>query len=126
VIETLQAVLGSIVALLPGALFMWCFEREAGIWGINLPDRVLRFLGVSALLHLLAAPGTFWLWNEYYDSGEWKAGGHLPWPLYGGLLLYALVPIGLGLLLGRWAHEGRWLGTLLVGDRRPPRAWDHL
>jgi hypothetical protein len=46
------------LALIPGALFVWSFERIAGGWGIGFSDRLLRFLGVSVLLHVALAPVT--------------------------------------------------------------------
>jgi hypothetical protein len=124
--STLEGLAVAVLALLPGALFMWSFEREAGIWGINLPDRILRFLGISALLHVLAAPATYWLWKKYVDGEAWKEDTTLPWALYGALLAYVAVPILAGVFLGWRTHEGGRVTAILTGDRRPPRAWDHL
>jgi hypothetical protein len=40
---TLQALGVFLLALLPGAIYIWSFERVVGRWGIGLSDRVLRF-----------------------------------------------------------------------------------
>src|SRR4029079_5530354 len=63
--DTLEAVAALVLALLPGALYVWAYERPVGAWGIGLSDRVLRFVGVSAILHALLAPLTYPpLWAE--------------------------------------------------------------
>lgn len=105
---------------------MWSYERDAGMWGINLPDRLLRFLGVSALFHLVALPGTYWAWRHYVDSGDWNRGDRLPWPLYFIVLAYSAAPIIAGLLLGRSSRDGGWLSQIVLGERVPPRAWDYF
>jgi uncharacterized protein DUF6338 len=119
--ETFQAVAVAALALLPGALYVWSYERQTGLWGINLPDRILRFLGVSALFHVLAAPFTYWLWFSWVHDDEWKSGGHLPWGLYAGLLAYVALPIAAGSFLGR---SDLWLARVVRGGQTPPRAWD--
>ncbi len=121
---TFQALAVLVLALLPGALYVWCFEREAGLWGINLPDRLLRFLGVSALLQVLALPVTYWAWYSYVRDKDWESHGHLPWPLYFVLLGYIAVPVVLGLWLGHSATTGGRAASLIHGHRPAPRAWD--
>ena len=45
-LSSLQAVFTLAVALLPGALFVWAFERQTGQrYGIRSRDRFLRFVG---------------------------------------------------------------------------------
>jgi hypothetical protein len=68
--ETFQALMVLVVALLPGALYVWAFERFAGAWGVRFSDRVLRFVEVSAVLHAVAAPLSYWLWAAYIRSGR--------------------------------------------------------
>jgi hypothetical protein len=77
---TFQGALAIAIALLPGALYTWAFERIAGRWGIGLSDRLLRFVGASAMLHALVAPLTYWLW-----SSQWRtqaAGQSVSWWLW--------------------------------------------
>ena len=54
--DTFQALGVLVLALLPGALYVWSFEQLAGAWGIKLADRLLRFIGVSAVLHVTFLP----------------------------------------------------------------------
>jgi hypothetical protein len=55
---TLQGLAVVLIAVLPGALYVWSYERQAGQWRVGSPDRLLNFLGVSVVLHALAAlPG---------------------------------------------------------------------
>jgi hypothetical protein len=58
--ETFQSLAVLVLALLPGSLYVWAFERQAGAWGIRLADRLFRFVGFSAVLHALIAPITYW------------------------------------------------------------------
>ena len=54
---TLQGLLVLVLAVLPGAMYVWGFEREAGKWGIGLSDAVLRFVVASAVFQVVfAAP----------------------------------------------------------------------
>lgn len=90
-----------LLAILPGALYIWAFEREVGRWGIGLADRVLRFIGFTALfLAMLAAPIRY-LWTEYLHvpaetRGDFRNlvvdGGALPWWLFLIPLGYVAVP----------------------------------
>ena len=120
---TIEALAIAALALLPGALYVWSYERQTGLWGINLPDRVLRFLGVSALFHVLAAPFTYWLWFSWVHDDEWKGDGHLPWGLYLALLGYVALPIAAGAFVGR---TELWPARLLRGESPEPRAWDYF
>lgn len=124
--ETFQALAVIAIALLPGALYVWSFEREAGLWGINLPDRILRFLGVSAVFQLLAAPLTYWAWHSYISDGDWRSDGTIPLGLYAVLVPYVVAPVALGLIMGRSASRGGRLAWLTHGDRPAPTAWDHF
>jgi hypothetical protein len=63
---TFQALIILLLALLPGALYVWAFERLAGAWGVRFSDRILRFVEVSAIMHALLAPITYWLWIEFH------------------------------------------------------------
>ena len=63
--ETVQALAIAVVAVLPGALGVWGYERRVGKWSIGSPDRVIRFLAASAAFHAALAPLTYWLWRHY-------------------------------------------------------------
>lgn len=68
--DTFQCLAVLALAFLPGALYVWAFERQAGAWGIKLSDRLFRFVGFSALAHALLAPLTYRLWDEFVRSGR--------------------------------------------------------
>jgi hypothetical protein len=122
--DSFQALAVATLGLLPGALYIWSFEGVVGRWGAGLSDRVLRFVGSSALLHAGAAPITYRLWSEYGASGRLARGESLPLVLWTVVLAYVLVPIWLGWVVGYGARQ-RWKWTLLVTGRNPaPRAWD--
>lgn len=123
--ESFQSLAVLVVALLPGALYVWAFERQAGAWGIRLADRLLRFIGFSALLHALLAPVTYRLWTDFIRSGR-LGSGDVPlwlWPLP---LTYVGGSILLGTIVGRGTRSRRPWARLFTGPDPAPRAWDHL
>jgi hypothetical protein len=90
-----------IVALLPGALFVWAYEAQAGEWGIRRPDRLLRFVAASGVMQALAAPATFIVWKTYLRDHGRTAGDRLPWLFWLAIATYAAIPALLGYLAGR-------------------------
>jgi hypothetical protein len=68
-VDTFQALWILLLAFLPGAPYVWAFEREAGGWGLGVTDRLLRFVGVSAVFHALAAPLTYIAYQHYVLTG---------------------------------------------------------
>lgn len=86
-----EAVAVLFVALLPGALYIWSFERLAGRWGVGLSDRVLRFVGASAIVHSVLAPASYWLWTSKWPSIATGASNPLwLWAIAG---TYVVVPL---------------------------------
>jgi hypothetical protein len=77
VISTFQAVGVFLLALLPGALYVWGFEGRAGQWGITRADRFARFVGGSAAFHVLFLPVSYWIWLRYFHTGRLANGGIL-------------------------------------------------
>lgn len=68
-VSTFQALGVFLLAMLPGALYVWAFERQAGGWGLGLSDRLLRFVGTSAILQVLIAPLTYLIYRDYGSDG---------------------------------------------------------
>jgi hypothetical protein len=123
--ETFQALAVLVLALLPGALYVWAFERQAGAWGARLIDRVLRFIEVSAILHALFAPLTYWLWITFIRSGRLST-GDLPLWLWVVPVLYVGIPILGGSLVGVGTRRRALWTTLFTRPAPAPRAWDYL
>jgi hypothetical protein len=124
--DTFQAVAVLILAVLPGALYVWAFERVVGPWGIGLTDRLLRFTGISASLHVLLAPITYRWYRLYVHSGDLAAGKTLPRAVWFTLIAYVFVPMTVGYLIGQATKRNiRW-ARFIVGEQPAPRAWDEL
>jgi hypothetical protein len=123
--ETFQSLAVLILALLPGALYVWAFERYAGAWGVKLSDRLFRFVGFSALMHVLFAPITYRLWTDFVRTGRLGSGSVPVW-VWIIPVAYVVVPILLGSLIGRGTRARRPWATLFTGPDPAPRAWDHL
>ena len=120
----LQALSVLVVALLPGALFVWGFERNAGRYGIGLKDRVLRLVGSSAVFLALSASGLYWLYASYWD--QFSTREPLPVWLVAMPITYVAVPGIVGWILGVHVRRGTGWIRALAGPDRAPRAWDHL
>lgn len=123
---TFQALAVVAVALLPGALYTWAFERIAGRWGISLADRVYRFVGISAFFHALIAPASYRIWIDQIQPGALQAGEHLPLWLWPVALAYVALPAAIGTgLAAAFKAERRW-AKRVVGPVAAPTAWDAL
>lgn len=122
--DTFQAVAVLVVALLPGALYVWAFERQVGRWGVGLSDRLLRFVGGSALFHAVAAPLTYWLWAQQW--AEVRTGSPANWWLWPIILAYVATPAAGGTFVGLGVRSEKAWTTIFTGPDPAPRAWDHL
>lgn len=124
--STFQALAVVILALLPGALYTWAFERQVGAWGINTSDRVLRFVGSSALLQVLAAPVIYQLYRLFVVTGRLRDGRPLPWWVWLLVATFVCVPLALGQAVGMAAHNRTGWSRWFTGEHPAPRAWDNL
>jgi hypothetical protein len=123
--ETFQGIAVVALVLLPGALYIWSFERLVGAWGVGLSDRLFRFVGVSSLFHVVLLPVTFWIWDAYVRSGRLPA-GDVPLALWLGPLAYVGVPVAVGTLVGLGTVRRAGWARTFTGPAPAPRAWDHL
>lgn len=137
-----EALLVLLLAVLPGAMFTFGFERQAGAFGVTLADRVLRFVAVSTAFTAAYAWPVFLARNPLL-SGDLDAGR------FALLWVSAVVGLSLPLVCGTtigalyatrrtragwpWLRRGlltpdretrllRWV----LGPDPAPRAWDHV
>lgn len=106
---TLTSLLIVFVAVLPGALYTWAFEREIGRWGVGLSDRVLRFIGTSSIFLAVLAYPAHYLWRNYLHvptgsafTNRVTSGADLPPWLYSVPVLYVAIPLALGTVAAFW------------------------
>lgn len=140
--DTIQAFGVFLLAVLPGALYVWSFERVVGRWGIGLSDRLLRFTAASAVFLAIFAWQLYELRSEYQHHARTGPNGKtifvnriangddLPWWLFVMPLLYISLPIVAGTAVGKTvrASSSGWqrIGRILAGRDPAPRAWDYL
>ncbi len=125
--ESFTALLVAIVAVLPGALYVLCFERAVGgHLGVNLSDRLTRFVVISALYHAFLAPVTFQLYRRYVVTEPLAEASHIPWLVWIAGLAYLVVPCAAGSLVGASVSTNHPLVRPFAGRAPQPRAWDFL
>jgi hypothetical protein len=124
VLTTFEAAAVAFVAILPGALFVWGFERVVGRWAIGLSERILRFVGISTVLHALAAPATYLLWRDYFRTTELRE--TLPLWMWPTVLAYVGLPVLLGSLVARGFQDDEGWAKVVAGSAPAPTAWDAL
>ena len=122
--SSVQALTLVAVALLPGAFFVWGFERNAGRYGISLRDRALRLVGTSAVFLAVFVRILYLLYTNYWDS--FTSGEPLPGWIWSLPVIYVGVPGVLGWAFGKEVRRGTRWARALAGRARAPRAWDHL
>lgn len=125
-IETFQALVVVALAILPGAVFTWAYEQQAGRWGANTSDRLLRFLGASSIFLILALPLLYQGYRELVVTRKLEAGAPLPGAVWFLPLGYVLLPYVAGRLLGAATRSRHPWTRLFTGPAPAPRAWDHL
>ena len=132
-----------LVAVLPGAIYTWAFEREAGLYGVTLADRVLRFVAGSTVMHLILGWPEYLVFRLAIEGRDRILAGQFA-VLWLGLLVLATLPAAAGTILGElyatrtsrltWPRLRRWLTAnqerrllrILLGRDPAPRAWDDL
>lgn len=128
-ISTFQALLVAVIALLPGATYMFAVERFNVSYGLAFADRLVRFLAASAAFAAVFAGPAYVLHNRYIRSGELSS-GHVSWWLVEVVaIVYVAFPATAGSLVGygRTQVGGAWKWARWVsGDSIEPRAWDYF
>jgi hypothetical protein len=123
--QTFQGIIVIAIAMLPGALYTWGFERIVGNWAAGVSDRLLRFIGVSAGFHVVWAPADLWIWSEFIRSGRLES-GDASFTLWLAAMVYVAAPFLLGTAVGRATKRRKPWATLFTGPSPAPRAWDQL
>jgi hypothetical protein len=124
--STFEAVAATLVVIIPGALYLWGYERMAGSWNQTSPDRIYRFVAGSAVFQLLFAPLSYWLWKNYFHSDRIAQAKPVPLSFWLTLSLYGIIPAAVGLAVGRFVRKKTFLGRAIRSSSAPPRAWDKV
>lgn len=125
-VPTFQALAVVTLAVLPGALYTWGVEREDVPTYGHPSDRIFRFLGVSALWLLPAAPVIYWAYRRFVVPGVLADGRALPGWTWLVAVAYFALPTAAGSLVGWSTRHGLGWVRPLVGPAPAPRGWDQL
>jgi hypothetical protein len=114
---TVTALVIALLAFLPGGLYTWSFEQQAGRWGANATDRLQRFGGASAIFLALELPLVYQCYRLFVATDDLSKGHPLPAWVWAVPIALVLVPIALGRFAGRSAYNVS-LGCDCSRDRR--------
>ena len=123
--SSFQALVGVVLALVPGAAYTFAYERIVGGFGASLADRLIRFIAASAVFQALLSGPEVFLYRDLVVTGR-LARGEVNWLLVEALALgYVTLPTAAGTLTG---YGRRWGWPVLgsFADTPEPRAWDFL
>jgi hypothetical protein len=132
-----------VIAVLPGSMYTWAFERQVTAYGVTLADRVLRFIAISLIFHVILGWGEYWLFRAAFAGEDF--GGRQFAAAWVAILFLVAIPLLAGTTTGglyatrnnrdehwTWLRRGmtqdredRLLGIIL-GRTPAPRAWDNL
>jgi hypothetical protein len=140
--SSVTAVLIVIVAVLPGCMYTWAFERQASAFGVTFADRTLRFVAISLLFHLALGWPEYGLYRFALTTDDFLVGQFAAAWL--AALIVMLLPLTVGTVLGGlyasrisrdgWSRVRRLLTVdrenrmikVALGRTPAPRAWDDL
>lgn len=126
-IESVQALLIASLAVVPGAIYTWVFERNDGAAGDRPAERLLRFVAISLLLSLVSTlPIGYWFYSQYYVTGALQRGDVPVLILYVCLGSVVLLPAILGWIAAGYVKKGLPGASVLASRNRRPRGWDHV
>lgn len=127
---TFEALVVFLIAGLPGAMYVWGWERQVGQWGLSAADRFFRFVAGSAVFQAIFAPFSYLLWRDYVRNGVFRDAHGLPLFLWPVAIAYVLLPFLAGAWVGALIYSdrklARRLSQFLNGADPAPRAWDHV
>jgi len=139
---TIEAFGVFVLVVLPGAVYVWSFERIVGRWGIGFADRLFRFAAASAVFLAVFSAPLYFLWLEFIhhrvveEDGSVRFvnrladGEDIPVWLFVVPIAYVTIPAAAGTAVGHAvaARSRGWrsLSRILVGRDPAPRAWDFL
>jgi hypothetical protein len=137
-ISTFEALLVLLVAVLPGSLYTIALVHRGATWAWprdGTADRIILFVGISAVFHACFAPATYWAYRELI-VGQALADGRAAWWWWLILLAYVVVPYAWGEATARsraWGLSAprpkiwfKHLIEMFTATAPEPRAWDRV
>lgn len=122
--SALDALVLTLISLLPGAFAAWGFERNVPRYSHRSRDWVIRLAGASAICLCAGSWPIYWIYANYWD--QLSAGKTVPRLLFLVPFAYLFLPFCFGWFAGIAVNRrGGGLGRLLASNRAPT-AWDHV
>jgi hypothetical protein len=78
-LPTIQAFVTIILAIIPGATFVWGMERVTGAWWVDAGERIIRFLAISFLVQVALSPVWYNLYRHYILTKRLQSGELPSW-----------------------------------------------
>ncbi|WP_420624448.1 DUF6338 family protein [Candidatus Poriferisodalis sp.] len=122
--SALDAVILTLLVLLPGAFAAWGFERNVPRYSHRSRDWVIRLAGASALCLCAGSWPFYWMYANYWD--QLSAGKAVPRFLYLVPFAYLSLPFCIGWLVGIVVNRRSGGLNRLLASNRAPTAWDHV
>lgn len=141
--STVIGLLIILVFVLPGSVYTWAYERQTSAFGVTFADRLLRFIAVSTIFHIVLAWPEYVLYRTALAGQDNVLTGQFA-ALWLGMVLLVAVPAMLGTVFGglyasrtdrtgwEWirkhlpARTEQGLLNVALGRTPAPRAWDNL
>jgi hypothetical protein len=124
---TLEALFIAIVGLLPGATCAFAYESRVGSYGsAKLPDRIVRFLAISAGFQAATAGLAYHLYKTQVATGRIERGDISPWAIEAVAVAYMVIPFLIGWIAGTMRAKRSPAAKFFAHGTAEPRAWDFV
>jgi hypothetical protein len=125
ILSTFQALAVALLAVIPGAAYVFTLESRLGSFKSSLADRSTRLLAASAVFIALFSAPLYVLYRHYITSHLLQSGHASALAIELIALGYLAIPFCCALVVALGVRR-RWpLFNVLWSESSEPRAWDY-